>query len=676
MVRVRALLTVAMFAVAGTAALPTPQTAAADRGGVFVTETFKNSTAQDEFEAFGSACLSGAPAVAAPLPGGAHDLAGCSTVTSVGPVPPPNADGRGFLQLTDASINQSGAVLFNHRIPAEQGLSVTFEQWQYGSTTTASGQRPADGIAFFLTRGSSSLTAPGAFGGSLGYAQKQPDSDSAQPFIPGVDQGYLGIGLDYLGNYFGDWERRGTGCSAAEGRSPAGTGFRVPEANKITVRGPGDGTDGYCFLDSTATRLGQTTPPWESTLPFSLRSEVDAVPADPAAAEEVLVPVRRTVTVTISPAPDPMVTIELSRGDNAVHRVLTFDAPRPVPEYYKFGFSGSTGSFTDVHLIRNVVLESVDPVPLLDLEKESTDPGPFRVGDVIRYVYRVTNTGFAPATRLGITDDHIDDVTCDVTTLPPVGSAPANTTECHGRYRVRQRDLDAGAVENVARAHADGGGAISPPADEIVEVVEDLPPPTRAAIDIDKEARDPGPFRLGEIVRYHYTVTNVGEVAVSSIRVADDHVEDVACDDSRVTVEPPGNVTHCTGRYRVTADDVRAKQVQNVARATGEGPGGGRVTSPPADEIVDVIGKVGPAPQPSPSPTVPPTPAASPRPDVAPHAGQPPPVDSGADGLPGTGAPANIGWLAPLGVAAVLLGAGLVLVGRRRGNRLDQGAPT
>jgi hypothetical protein len=675
MVRVRALLTVAIFAVGGTAVLPAPQTAAGDRGGVFVTETFKNSTAQDEFEAFGSACLSGAPAVATPLPGGAHDLAGCSAVTSVGPVPPPNADGRGFLQLTDASINQSGAVLFNHRIPAEQGLSVTFEQWQYGSTTTGSGQRPADGIAFFLTRGSSSLTAPGAFGGSLGYAQKQPDSDSSQPFIRGVDQGYLGIGLDYLGNYFGDWERRGTGCSVAEGRSPAGTGFRVPEANKITVRGPGDGTDGYCFLDSTATRLGQTTPPWDSTLPFSLRSDVDAVPADPAAAEAVLVPERRTVTVTISPAPDPVVTVDLSRGDNAVHRVLTFDAPRPVPEYYKFGFSASTGSFTDVHLIRNVVLESVDPVPLLDLEKEAADPGPFRVGDVVRYVYRVTNTGFAPATRLGITDDHIDDVTCDVTTLAPVGSAPANTTECHGRYRVRQRDLDAGAVENIARAHADGGGAISPPADEIVDVVEDLPPPTRAAIDIDKEARDPGPFRLGEVVHYRYAVTNVGEVAVSGIRVADDHVEDVVCDDSRLTVDPPGNVTHCTGHYRVREDDVRAKQVQNIARATGEGPGGGRVTSPPADEIVEVLGKVGPAPAPSPtpSPTAAPTDSASQHPDAAGR----PPVNGSADAvdLPDTGAPANIGRLAVLGAAAVVLGAALVLVGRRRG-RPDRGGST
>jgi hypothetical protein len=490
-----------------------------------------------------------------------------------------------------------------------------------------------------------------------------------------VDQGYLGIGLDYLGNYFGDWERRGTGCSAAEGRSPAGNGFRVPEANKITVRGPGDGTDGYCFLDSTANRLGQTTPPWDSTLPFSLRSDIDVVPADPAAAEDVLVPGRRTVTVTISPAPDPVVTIDLSRGGNAVHRVLTFDAPRPVPEYYKFGFSGSTGSFTDVHLIRNVVLESVDPVPLLNLEKEATDPGPFRVGEVVRYVYRVTNTGFAPATRIGITDDHVDDVTCDVKPLPPVGSAPANTTECHGRYRVRQADLEAGAVENIARASAGGGGTISPPADEIVEVVDEPPQPTRAAIDIDKEATDPGPYRLGEIVRYRYTVTNVGEVVVSSIRVADDHIDDVACADARLTVDPPGNVTHCTGRYRITADDVRAKQVQNIAKATGEGPGGGNVTSPPADEIVEVVGHVGPAPAPSPTPSSAPAVPADPHADSADGGSQAPSGDGSVTGveLPDTGAPAYVGWLAPLGFVAVVLGAGLVLVGLRRRRRPEQG---
>ncbi|WP_371478909.1 hypothetical protein [Kitasatospora sp. NBC_00315] len=137
-------------------------------------------------------------------------------------MPPNGGAPHGYLRLTDASPDQSGAVPYNQALPASEGLDVTFEQWQYGSTTPA---HPAGGTSFFLVDGDTSLTHPGAFGGSLGYAQKLPDDNPSNAFLPGVDRGYLGVGLDVLGNYFGDWEQRGNGCAR---RSPAGTQFRVP----------------------------------------------------------------------------------------------------------------------------------------------------------------------------------------------------------------------------------------------------------------------------------------------------------------------------------------------------------------------------------------------------------------------------------------------------------------
>jgi hypothetical protein len=225
-------------------------------------ETFTQATAP-EFTGVGSACLTGAPSAPAPGPGD-HPLGGCPE--GVGPVPPSNGAPHGYLRLTDASNDQSGAVLYNHALPAKQGLDVTFDQWQYGSTTPAT---PADGISFFLVNGDGALTRPGAFGGSLGYAQKLPNDDPNATFLPGVDRGYLGVGLDVLGNYFGDWEHRGNGCT---NRSPAGTQFRIPGpgANMVTVRGPGDGTEGYCFLTATTSNL-TTTGPWPSTLPGKLQ---------------------------------------------------------------------------------------------------------------------------------------------------------------------------------------------------------------------------------------------------------------------------------------------------------------------------------------------------------------------------------------------------------------------
>jgi hypothetical protein len=331
---------------------------AARQGTPLVNETFTRAAADPRFRAFGSACLTGAPRGATPPPG-EHSLAGCTT-TPVGPVPPGSATPFGYLQLTDASNDQTGAVLFDSPIPASDGLQVTFEQWQYGNNPAFP---PADGISFFLTDGAEELTTPGAFGGSLGYAQKLPDDNPANPFLPGVDHGYLGIGLDVLGNYFGDWEQRGNGCAQ---RSPAGAVFRIPGpgSNMVTVRGPGNGVTGYCWLTATTSNT-TTTGPWPSTLPGRLQGTLTAIPpgSTPVQAQALLEPSKRTVRIQITPAPNPQATVDIDFQDGqGFRRVLAFEAPQPVPTTYRFGFAASTGLFTDVHLLRNVTLSTLRPI--------------------------------------------------------------------------------------------------------------------------------------------------------------------------------------------------------------------------------------------------------------------------------------------------------------------------
>jgi hypothetical protein len=341
--------------------------AVAQTGGTeLVLEDFRGATAVPEFEGYGTACLTGAP-LGAP-PAGEHTLGGCpATRAGAGPVPPRSGAPDGFLELTDASNDQAGAVLYEQPLPTANGLHISFQQWQYGGQSVFQGQViPADGISFFLVDGTASLTAPGAFGGSLGYAQKIPDDNLANPFVPGVNQGYLGIGFDVLGNYFGDWEHRGNGCSQ---RSPAGTIFRIPApgVNMVTVRGPGNGDDGYCWLTATTSNTG-TTSPWPSTLPGLLHGPLTALPPNvtPAQAAALLAPSGRTITIDISP--DPVVTISVDFNDGAGPRqVLTFSGPEPAPATFKFGFAASTGAFTDVHLIRfvNIATEIplVEPTP-------------------------------------------------------------------------------------------------------------------------------------------------------------------------------------------------------------------------------------------------------------------------------------------------------------------------
>ena len=232
-----------------------------------------------------------------------------------------------------------------------------------------------------------------------------PAADPARPFLSGVERGYLGVGLDVLGNYFADWEQRGNGCDR---RSPAGTPFRVPGpgANTVTVRGSGDGVQGYCFLAATTSNLS-TGGPWPSTLPGKLQGPLTSLPPGATAeqAQAALEPSRRRVNVHLTPAPEPVLTVSIDFNDGSGSRqVLSTPAPQPVPTTYKFGFAASTGLFTDVHLIRNMVIATEQPLPTLNLVKQPHEPLPglLLAGTPVPYEFVVTNAGTSTVTGLAV----------------------------------------------------------------------------------------------------------------------------------------------------------------------------------------------------------------------------------------------------------------------------------
>ncbi|MFD7645523.1 hypothetical protein ACFV4P_33275, partial [Kitasatospora sp. NPDC059795] len=542
-------------------------------------EDFTGATADPRFVAVGAACLTGGP-VTTPLPPDGRQLTGCPT-PEVGPVPPLDSSPFGYLRITDAGNDRSAAVLFDQALPAGNGLDVTFDQWQYGSTTPAT---PADGISFFLVNGDVSLKHPGAFGGSLGYAQKLPDDNPGLTFLPGVDSGYLGVGLDVLGNYFGDWERRGNGCPT---RSPAGTGFRIPApgANMVTVRGPGDGLDGYCFLTATTSNFS-TTGPWPSTLPGNLQGPLTSLPVGvtPAEAQTLLEPSRRRVHVHLTPAPSPVLTIDVDFSDGTgPHPVLNTPAPQPVPATYKFGFAGSTGLFTDVHLIRNVVINTDQPLPELNLVKQAHQPLPadLVVGSRVPYDFVVTNSGNVPIDNLGVNDPKVGPVSCPVTVLQP-----GETVTCTATYTVTAADVAAGHIVNtaVATGTADGDPVESPPSTETVPLV------TPPGLGVVKQVDVPGPFHVGDTVPYTYVVSNTGGTEITDLAVSDDRVTGITCDVT--TLAPrgsPGDSTQCHGSYVVTAADADVGSVTNHAVVHGIS-NGQPIDSPETEATVPVVG--------------------------------------------------------------------------------------
>lgn len=383
-------------------------------------ETFTGSSAADpDLVPLGDACLTGAAPGSSP-PAGASALTSCGSQT-VGPVPPQGVT-PGYLQLTDADYYRVGDVLFNRALPANGGIQITFDQYQYGGSnplgTPAGG---ADGIGFFLVDGAAELTETGASGGSLGYAQKTD--------APGVNNGYLGVGLDAYGNFSNDGEGRGTGCSTP---SPFPSDSVTPDS--VVARGPGDGLLGYCFLDAN------------TSLPGSLRVDT----TDPAAAE-------RTVRITVTPNPNPVVTVEIDFNDGTgFHTVLSYALPTPLPPTFKFGLSASTGGATDVHLIRTVSVNSVVPLPEINLVKQvpitnPPQPSAYPVGSTVPYEFVVTNTSATQLVDVAVTDPAVSDLHCPDTVLGPAGS-PTATMICTGTHTITDEDIEQPTFTNTATA--------------------------------------------------------------------------------------------------------------------------------------------------------------------------------------------------------------------------------
>lgn len=287
----------------------------------FLTETFANADVSDRNWIFG-VDQPGNPSRANPF------LTASSTVAApTGGLPgnpgTPDPVGQGVLRLTNASNDQAAFVLYNRALPANAGLSIAFDLFSYGGSG-------ADGLSFFLVDGAASPTRAGAFGGSLGYANRtQPSVES------GVAGGFIGIGFDEFGNFSNPNEGR-TGTAA-------GSGF-VNDA--VAIRG--SESSGYTFLTN-------------SQLPFGIDT-----PGAGATREQA----RRRVKIDITQSGLLSVQVDGNQdndfNDAGEQPITNFDvsaASGATPETLKFGFAASTGSATNFHEIRSLEITPITDAP-------------------------------------------------------------------------------------------------------------------------------------------------------------------------------------------------------------------------------------------------------------------------------------------------------------------------
>lgn len=239
---------------------------------------------------------------------------------------------NGFLQLTDSSTNMSTSITLPGTFPAAGNMiTVEFKHYAYGGTG-------ADGVALTLSD-ASVAPVPGAYGGSLGFAQKTLAGTGSVPGpadINGFTGGWVGVGLDEFGNF----------SNPTEGRI-GGPGFR-PDA--VAIRGSGSALLGYPYLGGTAT----------------LATGIDntAAPRAPGYTYRITVDARcyqRNTNIPGLNCNNPTLikttAIAVDRDTGAGYTSLVSlanayalnGAQADVPTNWKLSFSSSTGNNTNIH---------------------------------------------------------------------------------------------------------------------------------------------------------------------------------------------------------------------------------------------------------------------------------------------------------------------------------------
>lgn len=339
-----------------------------------ISETFRgNATQPGQWQSGGNApaCLT----------------AGDNTSGSI-PACPGVADtsGNGALRLTTNANHQAGFAFLNTPIQANAGLNIIFSMYQYGGSGITPGERTGDGISFFLIDGNASPTGPGAPGMGLGYASRKQDPSCTAncAYEPGLVGAYAGVGFDRYGNFSGDF----VGSSGLFS-TPGDPTYQ----NNIVIRG--SEASNYGFVQGTA---------------------ADGPLSDASSTRD---PAERTVHITIST--DSIMTVNVSYDGGATFAeelsdidLKTINGSAPMPSTFKLGFAASTGGATNIHEIRDLVVETLDP----DLATDVTAPTTLPRGGTADFSISVSNAASAGPTTGVITS----------TTTFPAGITPTAAT--------------------------------------------------------------------------------------------------------------------------------------------------------------------------------------------------------------------------------------------------------
>ena len=309
---------------------------------------------------------------------------------------------------------------------------------------------------------------------------------------------------------------------------------------------------------------------------------------------------------TICKASRIVTQLDLTAG--ALENTATVEATVPL--------GSPSGMFTS----NSVVVPAIQK-PGLSIVKSTTTTEFTKLGEVIPYVFVVTNTGNVPVSSITVADPIASPVSCPATIL-----APGESMTCTATHEVTQEEVTSRKVTNVATAGGTSplGAAVGPViSSEVVtvavavetvfaKIIDATIPPTTSTVvpSVAVPARettptivvasttpspavftpetsttptsvapDPGALKLdkvatstysrvGDIVTYGFTLTNVGGSPLRGAEIIDTMagLSKVDCGTFDGTLAQ-GASASCTATYVVTLADVQRGFINNTADA-------------------------------------------------------------------------------------------------------------
>lgn len=226
--------------------------------------------------------------------------------------------------LTDNGSNRAVGVSISGDFPSQNNLvELDFEHNAYGGSG-------ADGVTVVLSDANISPIA-GAYGGSLGYAQRNG--------VEGFAGAWLGFGLDEYGNFANDREGRGSGCSVHPPSSII--------LDSLTIRGrvTTDRTKGYCFISNSG-NLNMSTG-------VGIDDRFSNTPA-PGNKYKFIIDTRNNQTIITVLRSSDGVNYTLLPNMTEVNATQSAQAP----DSFKLSITGSTGGSNNYHSFDDIDIKA------------------------------------------------------------------------------------------------------------------------------------------------------------------------------------------------------------------------------------------------------------------------------------------------------------------------------